>query len=61
MIFLAIGMLALAFGLIFVFRPNSAGESHPAVSGVAVSSLFPAAVLMLVTFGLAILISEAVG
>lgn len=61
MIFLAVGMLALAFGIIFVFRPNAKGESHPAVSSVAVSALFPAMVLMLVTFGLAILVSWAVG
>lgn len=57
MLFLAIGMIASAFGLLFEVRPSKNGESHPTVSSVTVSALFPALILMIIVFGVAILMS----
>ncbi|HEV7261047.1 MAG TPA: hypothetical protein VGN82_24920 [Bosea sp. (in: a-proteobacteria)] len=57
MIYLGIGLLLAALALLAVLRPNADGDSHPVVSGVTISALFPTAVLGLITFGAAILLS----
>lgn len=58
MTYLGVGLLVCALALLFVFRATPSGEPHRLVSGPVISALFPTLVLGLITFSVAILISQ---